>query len=99
MRILRLILTVLLTPVFLLIRLMILVCTVLMAISSGLLSILSSLLGMMAVLVIMTGSRQSGLMLIAIAWLLSPIGLPWIAEKLLYLLSDLCDVLQARLCI
>ena len=35
--------------------------------------------------------------LMVLAWLISPIGLPLLAEKLLYFLSDLCFDLQNRL--
>ena len=51
----------------------------------------------MAVLVMFTVSMESGVALMVLAWLISPIGLPLLAEKLLYFLSDLCFDLQNRL--
>ena len=80
---------ILLSPVLLALKLLLLFCTFLAAVSMGLLSIVSSLLGIMAVLVMFTVSMESGIALMVLAWLISPIGLPLLAEKLLHFLSDL----------
>ena len=88
---------ILLSPVLLALKLLLLFSTFLAAVSMGLLSIVSSLLGIMAVLVMFTVSMESGVALMVLAWLISPIGLPLLAEKLLYFLSDLCFDLQNRL--
>ena len=88
---------ILLSPVLLALKLLLLFSTFLAAVSMGLLSIVSSLLGIMAVLVMFTVSMESGVALMVLAWLISPIGLPLLAEKLLYFLSDVCFDLQNRL--
>lgn len=97
MTILRIVLTIIFAPVFLVLRLAILFCIFLTAVSSGLLSIAATLLGTMAVLVICTVSTESGIALFVIAWLIGPVGLPLLAEKLLYMLDDLCSGLQRRI--
>ena len=35
-------------------------------------------------------SVRNGLMLLAFAWLISPIGLPWVADRVVFGLDDLC---------
>lgn len=87
---------ILLSPVLLALKLLLLFSTFLAAVSMGLLSIVSSLLGIIAVLVMFTVSMESGVALMVLAWLISPIGLPLLAEKLLYFLSDLDKAGQAQ---
>lgn len=85
-------------PILLVIELMICVCTFLTAISTTLLTLFSSMLGILAVLVICNFSLNNAIILLAIAWLVSPVGLSLMGEKLLYLLYALCDHFKAMLC-
>ena len=94
MKICRVMLTVILLPVLLVMKLLILLCLFLTAISSGLLSIVSSLLGMLALVSIFLIPMKSALILFVSAWLISPAGLPLIAQKLLEVLYVGCERMQ-----
>ena len=94
MKICRVMLTVILLPVLLVMKLLILLCLFLTAISSGLLSIVSSLLGMLALVSIFLIPMKSTLILLVSAWLISPAGLPLIAQKLLEVLYAGCERMQ-----
>lgn len=94
MKICRVMLTVILLPVLLVMKLLILLCLFLTAISSGLLSIVSSLLGMLALVSIFLIPMKSALILLVSAWLISPAGLPLIVQKLLEVLYAGCERMQ-----
>ena len=94
MKICRVMLTVILLPVLLVMKLLILLCLFLTAISSGLLSIVSSLLGMLALVSIFLIPIKSALILFVSAWLISPAGLPLAAQKLLEVLYVGCERMQ-----
>jgi len=94
MKVFRFLLTVMLLPVLLVMKLLILLCLFLTAVSSGLLSIMSSLLGMMALVSMFLIPMKSALILLVSAWLISPAGLPLIAQKLLELLYAGCERMQ-----
>ena len=94
MKICRVMLTVILLPVLLVMKLLILLCLFLTAISSGLLSIVSSLLGMTALVSIFLIPMKSTLILFVSAWLISPAGLPLAAQKLLEVLYVGCERMQ-----
>ena len=94
MRIFRFLLTVMMLPVLLIMKVTILLCLFLMAVSSGLLSIVSSLLGMTALVSIFLIPIKSALILFVSAWLISPAGLPLAAQKLLEVLYVGCERMQ-----
>ena len=94
MKICRVMLTVILLPVLLVMKLLILLCLFLTAISSGLLSIVSSLLGMLALVSIFLIPIKSALILFVSAWLISPAGLRLAAQKLLEVLYVGCERMQ-----
>lgn len=98
MMILRLILKILVLPILLAVRVSIFFCTFLVAVSAGVLGFLSALMGIFGVLVIATFSVESGIAVLVLAWLISPAGLPLLAEKLLGLLYVLFDNFKAILC-
>ena len=94
MKICRVVLTVVLLPVLLAMKALIFLCLFLTAVSSGLLSIVSSLLGMLALVSIFLIPMKSALILLVSAWLISPAGLPLIAQKLLEVLYAGCERMQ-----
>lgn len=94
MRIFRFLLTVMMLPVLLIMKVTILLCLFLTAVSSGLLSIVSSLLGMTALVSIFLIPIKSALILFVSAWLISPAGLPLPAQKLLEVLYVGCERMQ-----
>lgn len=94
MKVFRFLLTVMLLPVLLVMKLLILLCLFLTAVSSGLLSIVSLLLGMTALVSIFLIPIKSALILFVSAWLISPAGLPLAAQKLLEVLYAGCERMQ-----
>ena len=83
-----------LLPVLLAMKALIFLCLFLTAVSSGLLSIVSSLLGMTALVSMFLIPMKSALILLVSAWLISPAGLPLIAQKLLEVLYAGCERMQ-----
>ncbi len=96
MSILRVVLKIILAPILLALKLLFLICAFLMALSTSLLSVTASLLGFLAILVIFTVNVQSGVAVLVVAWLISPAGLPLLAEKMLYVFGTLCEAIQEK---
>lgn len=94
MRICKFLLKVILLPALLGMKALILLCLFWTAVSSGLLSIISSLLGIMALVSMFLIPMKSAVILFASAWLISPVGLPLIAQKLLEALYRGCKWIQ-----
>ena len=94
MRICKFLLKVILLPALLGMKALILLCLFWTAVSSGLLSIISSLLGMMALVSMFLIPMKSAIILFASAWLISPVGLPLITQKLLEALYAGCNWIQ-----
>ena len=67
-----------------------------MVLSSTVLGILLRILIPMAFMSMLL-SVQNGLMLLALAWLISPIGLPWVADRVVFGLDDLCCAVKGWL--
>ena len=85
------ILKLLLAPIRLAIWLLVHLFALVTYISSFALGIISTLLGMLAVLVLLTSSIQNGVILLVLAFLVSPLGLPMLTVKLITGLAK-CDV-------
>ena len=79
----RIILKLLAAPVTLLLSLLIRLCAAILSHTAFLFGIGGTVLGLLAVAVMLTGSVTNGLILLGIALLVSPIGLPVLAVKLL----------------
>ena len=80
---------VLLFPIWLVLEGVVFVLKLVMVLSTTVLGILLRILVPMA-FVAMLLSVRNGLMLLALAWLISPIGLPWVADRVVFELDDLC---------
>lgn len=80
---------VLLFPIWLVLEVVVFVLKLVMVLSSTVLGILLRILVPMA-FVAMLLSVRNGLMLLAFAWLISPVGLPWVADRVVFKLDDLC---------
>lgn len=93
MSILRTIIRIALFPATLLIRLVITLLSFLLAVSSSLLGIGASIFGLIGFLMLFTGDRNAAWQILLFAWLISPLGLPAIAESLL----KLCDGIFTRI--
>ena len=84
---------VLLFPIWLVLEVVVFVLKLVMVLSSTVLGILLRILIPMA-FVAMLLSVRNGLMLLALAWLISPIGLPWMADRVVFGLADLCGAVK-----
>ena len=87
---------VLLFPIWLVLEVVVFVLKLMMVLSSTVLGILLRILVPMA-FVAMLLSVRNGLMLLAFAWLISPIGLPGVAERVVFGLDDLCCAVKGRI--
>ena len=86
-------LKILLAPVRLVIWLFVRLFALVTYISSYVFGIAGAIVGVLAVAVLLTTSVRNGLILLAIAFLVSPIGLPMLAVKLVGLLNWLVGAL------
>jgi len=80
---LKLILKIVIAPVILLLTLAIWICVGLVYVSGLVLGLLSTVIALLGVAVLITYSPQNGLILLVIAFLISPFGLPKLAFWLL----------------
>ena len=89
MTVLKLILKIVIAPVTLLLTLSIWICVGLVYISGLALGLISLVFALLGVAVLVTYSPQNGLILLVIAFLISPFGLPKLAFWLLGKVQDL----------
>ena len=82
MKLLKLPVKIILAPIVLAMTGIVFVLALMMAVSTRLLAIASSLLGTFALLVFITGDAKNGGMVLLLAFLVSPYGLPKAAEWL-----------------
>ena len=87
---------VLLFPIWLVLEVVVFVLKLVMVLSSTVLGILLRILIPMA-FVAMLLSVRNGLMLLAFAWLISPVGLSWVADRVVFGLDDLCCAVKGRI--
>ena len=91
---LKLLLKIAIAPVILLLTLAIGICVGLVYVSGMVLSLVSMVFVLLGVGVLVTYSPQNGLILLMIAYLLSPFGLPKLAFWMLGKVQDLKFVIQ-----
>lgn len=87
-----------LAPVMLAIRLMLGLAAFLTSIASSVLGLSVSLFGLLAVIEFFIGYWQNGIAFMVLAFLVSPIGLPAIANLLLNLLDHIIGFLEGLVC-
>lgn len=96
MRLLKMMFRILFAPVELVLRLVIGLLAFVVSISTSLLSIAASFFVFMAALMFITNSIQNGLIYLLLALLISPIGLPALADHLLngldFVLTKISDI-------
>lgn len=93
MKLLKILLRLTFMPVAWTIRLMIAAIAFVLSISTSLLSIVASIFTLLAVVMFIIGSNGNAFALLILAALISPMGLPAIADKLL----DLMDSVLTRM--
>ena len=96
MKILKCLLMIITAPVILVLMLFVWLCTGLIYISSLVLGLLSTVIALLGAAVIITYSPQNGVILLVIAFLISPMGLPLAAIWLLGKVQDLKYAIQDR---
>ena len=94
MKILKCLLMIVTAPVVLVLTLFVWLCTGLIYISSLVRGLLSTVIALLGVAVIITYSPQNGMILLVIAFLISPMGLPLAAIWLLGKVQDLKYAIQ-----
>ena len=96
MKILKCLLMIVTAPVILVLTLFVWLCTGLIYISGLVLGLLSTVIALLGVAVLTTYSPQNGVILLVIAFLISPMGLPLAAIWLLGKVQDLKYTIQDR---
>ena len=96
MKILKCLLMIVTAPVILVLTLFVWLCMGLIYISGLVLGLLSTVIALLGVAVIITYSPQNGVLLLVIAFLISPMGLPLAAIWLLGKVQDLKYAIQDR---
>ena len=94
MKILKCLLMIVTAPVFLVLTLFVWLCMGLIYISGLVLGLLSTVIALLGVAVLITYSQQNGVILLVIAFLISPMGLPLAAIWLLGKVQDLKYAIQ-----
>ena len=90
----KLILKIVVAPVVLLLTLAIWICVGLVYVSGLVLGLISMVIALLGVAVLVTYSPQNGLILLVIAFLISPYGLPKLAFCLLGKVQDLKFIIK-----
>ena len=96
MKILKCLLMIVTAPVVLVLTLFVWFCMGLIYISGLVLGLLSTVIALLGVAVLITYSPQNGVILLVIAFLISPMGLPLAAIWLLGKVQDLKYAIQDR---
>lgn len=85
----RLIFKLLAAPVVLALTLTVWLCALLLGLSAYLLGLAGTVVGLMGLAVLITYSVKNGIILLVIAFLISPLGLPMLAVRMLGFLQEL----------
>ena len=96
MKILKCLLMIVTAPVVLVLTLFVWLCMGLIYISGLVLGLLSTVIALLGVAVLITYSPQNGVILLVMAFLISPMGLPLAAIWLLGKVQDLKYTIQDR---
>ena len=86
----KIVLKLLATPVVMILTVFIGLCVVLLHISALILGLAGTVVALLGLAVLITYSVKNGIILLVIAFLLSPFGLPMLAVRVLGLLQETC---------
>lgn len=84
----KLLLKILAAPVIVVLTVFVWVCVLILHISALILGLAETVVALLGLAVLITYSVKNGIILLAIAFLLSPFGLPMLAVRVLGLLQD-----------
>ena len=90
----RLLLRILAAPVVVILTLFVWICSTILYCSAYLLGRAGSLVGLMALVMFISGSVRNAILLLILAYLISPLGLPMAAAWLLARVQDLRYVIM-----
>lgn len=90
----RLILKILVAPIIVVLTLFVWICSGLLYCSSFILGLAGTVLGILGVLVLLTGAVTNGIIVLVMAFLVSPFGIPMAAAWLLGLLQNMNDSIK-----
>ena len=90
----KLILKALAAPITLTISLLVWICAGLISCTAFIFKLVSAILSVLAILVMLTVSVKNGIILLVIAFLVSPVGIPLLAVKLLGALQSINTALR-----
>lgn len=93
----KILLKLLFAPVIVTLTLFVWICSGLIYCSAWVFGIAGTLLGILAAAVLITTSVQNGIILLVMAFLISPLGVPMIAVKLLGLVQRFRLAIQDRI--
>ena len=85
----KIMLKILLAPFILLLYLLVLFLSFILSISAAILNIAATVLAILAIATLILESLPNGIALLIIAWLISPVGLPLFAARLLGCIENL----------
>lgn len=83
-------------PVLVILAITVYLFTFIISLSSAILGIIACVIGLLGALVLFTTSLQNGIIILVIAFLISPVGLPLLAAWFLGQLQKLRYAIQAR---
>lgn len=89
-------LKILVAPIILILTLFVWICSGLLYCSAYVFGIAGSILGILALIAFLSGSSQNSIFLLVTAFLLSPVGLPMAAARILGWMQDLRYAIQDR---
>lgn len=92
----RLILKILVAPIIVVLTLFVWICSGLLYCSSFILGLAGTVLGILGVLVLLTGAVTNGIIVLVMAFLVSPFGMPMAAAWLIGKIQDLRYAIQDR---
>jgi hypothetical protein len=90
----RLILKILVAPIIVVLTLFVWICSGLLYCSSFILGLAGTVLSILGVLVLLTGSVTNGMIVLVMAFLVSPFGIPMAAAWLIGKIQDLRYAIQ-----
>ena len=92
----RLILKILVAPIIVVLTLFVWICSGLLYCSSFILGLAGTVLGILGVLVLLTGAVTNGIIVLVMAFLVSPFGIPMAAAWLIGKIQDLRYTIQDK---
>lgn len=92
----RLLLKISVAPIIVVLTVFVWICALVLRCSAFVLGLAGTLLGILGILVLITGQITNGIIVLVMAFLVSPFGIPMVAARLLGKIQDLRYAIQDR---